>query len=46
MALIKCPECNNDISTNATVCPHCGNPLKAETKTKIVYENMTTRVSC
>ena len=46
MALIKCPECNNDIRTNATVWPHCGNPLKAETKTKIVYENMTTRVSC
>ena len=24
MALIKCPECNNDISDNAVICPHCG----------------------
>lgn len=24
MALIKCPECNNDISDSAKTCPHCG----------------------
>ncbi len=24
MALIKCKECNNEISSNAKVCPHCG----------------------
>jgi hypothetical protein len=24
MALIKCQECNNDISDNAVICPHCG----------------------
>lgn len=28
MALIRCSECNNQVSTNATACPHCGNPLK------------------
>lgn len=27
MALIKCPECEKDISTKATDCPHCGFPL-------------------
>lgn len=25
MTLIKCPECKNDISDNAVICPHCGN---------------------
>ena len=24
MALIKCPECNHDLSTTAEFCPHCG----------------------
>ena len=24
MALIKCPECNNDISDKAVLCPNCG----------------------
>ena len=27
MALIKCPECNNDVSTEAISCPHCGYPI-------------------
>lgn len=35
MALIKCPECGEDISTAADVCPHCGFPLKKKTETKI-----------
>ena len=26
MALIKCPECGNSISSEATNCPHCGCP--------------------
>ncbi|MDD4989590.1 MAG: hypothetical protein PHV42_04170, partial [Candidatus Pacebacteria bacterium] len=26
MALIKCTECGQDISTEAPVCPHCGKP--------------------
>lgn len=26
MALIKCPECQNQISDKATKCPHCGLP--------------------
>lgn len=28
MSLSKCPECGKEISTEATVCPHCGYPLK------------------
>lgn len=28
MALINCPECNNNVSTKAESCPHCGFPLK------------------
>lgn len=32
MALIKCKECNKDISDKATVCVHCGCPIKNETK--------------
>lgn len=27
MALIKCPECENDISEKAKSCPKCGHPL-------------------
>lgn len=27
MALIKCPECGNDVSDKAGVCPQCGNPI-------------------
>lgn len=27
MALIKCPECNKEISDKAESCPHCGFPL-------------------
>lgn len=26
MALIKCPDCGNEVSENAPACPHCGNP--------------------
>ena len=27
MALVRCPECQKDVSTRATACPHCGCPL-------------------
>ena len=32
MALIKCPECNKDISDECKVCIHCGYTLKKEKK--------------
>lgn len=28
MALIKCPECNKEISNNSKICVHCGYPIK------------------
>lgn len=28
MAMIKCPECNQEISDQASVCPHCGYPIQ------------------
>ena len=27
MALIKCPECGKDVSSNARTCPNCGEPI-------------------
>lgn len=30
MALIKCPECGNEVSDKAETCIHCGCPLKSE----------------
>lgn len=27
MSLIKCPECNKEISEKAITCPNCGNPI-------------------
>src|SRR6266849_5482866 len=27
MALVPCPECQREISTAATACPHCGRPM-------------------
>ena len=29
MAMIKCPECNHDVSEKATSCPCCGYPISA-----------------
>lgn len=36
MALVKCNECNGDVSTEAAACPHCGAKTpkpKSDTKT-------------
>ncbi len=30
MALQKCPECNNSVSTIAESCPQCGYPIRAK----------------
>ena len=27
MALIRCPECNNEVNSQAPICPKCGYPL-------------------
>jgi hypothetical protein len=28
MALIKCPECDGEVSDRAATCPHCGYPIR------------------
>ena len=28
MSIIKCSECNKEISDKADKCPHCGNPMQ------------------
>ncbi|GAB2466443.1 hypothetical protein GCM10027082_17530 [Comamonas humi] len=30
MALIPCPECGRQVSTQAGSCPHCGYPLQPQ----------------
>jgi NMD protein affecting ribosome stability and mRNA decay len=30
MALINCPECGQEVSSKASVCPRCAFPLQAE----------------
>ena len=34
MALIKCPECEREISDKAEACPHCGCPTAKNVKQK------------
>lgn len=34
MSLIKCPECNKEISDKATACPNCGFPIQEINKPK------------
>lgn len=36
MSLIRCPECHNEVSAQATACPKCGYPLTAEPDTVII----------
>lgn len=30
MSLIKCPECDKEVSTKVTPCPHCGTPITSK----------------
>lgn len=30
MSIIKCNECSREVSSNANMCPHCGNPINGE----------------
>ena len=42
MAMIKCPECHNDVSDKAIACPHCGFGVKDyfDEKKRHDYESM------
>lgn len=37
MALIKCPECGEEISDKSNACIHCGYPLEEETNKTVNY---------
>lgn len=34
MALVKCPDCGKEVSTEAKACPHCGRPSTSSTPTQ------------
>ena len=38
MALIKCSECEKEVSSNATNCPDCGNPISKQVAKQIKEE--------
>ncbi|MGZ6362403.1 MAG: zinc ribbon domain-containing protein [Ktedonobacterales bacterium] len=35
MALIKCPECGEQVSTSAAACPHCGKQIAKKPKSAV-----------
>ena len=39
MSLIKCPECNHDVSDKAVACPNCGYPMNTPSSTKPRVKN-------
>lgn len=41
MALIKCPECGKEISSNAANCPNCGNPVPKKMVPVTIARNST-----
>lgn len=44
MALIKCPECNKEISDKAVNCPNCGYPICTESNKVVPSESETENV--
>jgi hypothetical protein len=42
MALIKCPECSNDVSDTALSCPKCGYGLKSQKPIKVEVEQKSS----
>lgn len=38
MALVKCPECNNEVSDKAKFCPNCGYPINEENNVEQEYQ--------
>ena len=46
MALIKCPECNKEISDKATTCPNCGFPVQEINKPKFSLTGMNICPKC
>lgn len=44
MALIRCPECNNEVSDRASICPHCGYPMSERIDSKSNSSNNGDRI--
>ena len=42
MALIKCPECNHQVSNTAATCPQCGAPIAEAMGSKAAGAPLTT----
>jgi L-lactate permease len=42
MALIKCPECQTEVSSLATACPKCAAPIAQIAAAKAVGQQVTT----
>ena len=42
MALIKCPECSNMVSSIAAACPHCGSPVSGAAEAYASGSPLTT----
>lgn len=40
MALTQCPECGKDVSTEASVCPHCGYPINKKAFKEYIVEDI------
>lgn len=47
MSMMKCPECEKEISSNAQICPNCGNPinLSDEEKNKNILKSNLEKIS-
>lgn len=49
MAIIQCPDCGRDVSSEAPLCPGCGRPIKVTEDKQgadegVEYEYMTRRI--
>lgn len=42
MALINCPDCNNQVSTSAVACPQCGAPIAEAKQAQAAGSQLTT----
>jgi len=47
MAITQCSECGGQVSTSATVCPHCGCPLEPQITCRLCGEELAASlVAC
>lgn len=48
MSLVKCKACGKEISTEARICPHCGQPSEQQQKIQRVQDVnvQSNRVGC